>query len=656
MNKIKTITGRLRRVLEKRPVLFLAVLSPVLNCIIEILGRRSVVSLVVYVATKPHMFIFNSSIILSTFLPALMVKRREFAVLAVSLLWTVCGAVNCGLMAYRASPFTAHDIFMIGFGLRIADVYLARPVVILVLLAVIALVAGIVVAFIKLPKYGERPKLKRALRAVPFIVIIAVLFNVFLDAWFPGAGNLIEAYDNFGFAYCFANSLISSGIDLPENYSEETVSALLASLEPGKPEPERKPNIIFIQLESFFDPAEIIGLNLSENPVPVFTSLKENFPTGRLIVPVFGGGTANTEFEVLTGMDAGHFGMGEYPYDSVLGETGCESAARDLKSLGYTAHALHNHAGTFYLRSIVYSNLGFDSFIPIEYMKNVDYTPTGWAKDEVLLNYITGSLNATSTPDFVFAVTVQCHGKYPKDFDGAPFTAVECDELFYLETGSFEYLLMQLNETDSFIGRLTDELSVIGEDTVVVLYGDHLPALELPAEQLVSGSLYTTEYVIWSNFGLEAENKDLDSSGLSAYVLGLLGIDGGVITRLRQSEAYDGAGMDEALKLLEYDILYGERYMEADGELYAPSELKMGLDEITINKAYAEDGFSYVSGGNFTTFSVIYVNGQRKETEYLNDGLLCTPYVFVEGDTVTVCQTGRDKVVLSSTSEYTYIQ
>lgn len=93
-----------------------------------------------------------------------------------------------------------------------------------------------------------------------------------------------------------------------------------------------------MQLESFLDPANITSVTCSENPVPVFTRLKEECSTGLLHVPMIGGGTANVEFEVITGMNLGDFGTGEYPYSTILKSETCETIAYDLRNMGYTAH------------------------------------------------------------------------------------------------------------------------------------------------------------------------------------------------------------------------------------------------------------------------------------------------------------------------------
>lgn len=105
---------------------------------------------------------------------------------------------------------------------------------------------------------------------------------------------------------------------------------------------------------------------------------------------------------MLTGMNIDDFGIGEYPYKTVLKEKTCESLAYNLKSYGYKAYAVHDHEGSFYERNLVYPNLGFDVFDSVEYMWPEDYTAMEWSKDSVLTGEIEKALSATAGKRFRF--------------------------------------------------------------------------------------------------------------------------------------------------------------------------------------------------------------------------------------------------------------
>ncbi len=348
--------------------------------------------------------------------------------------------------------------------------------------------------------------------------------------------------------------------------------------EPVQESPAEMPNIVMVQLESFFDVHRLKGAEFSENPIPVFTALQNELGSSFLVVPTIGAGTVNTEFEILTGMSLDFFGAGEYPYKTVLQDQTCESICYNLKELGYSAHAIHNHEGTFYDRDLVFANLGFDTFTPAEYMVNLERNEIGWAKDKVLTEEIFNAMNSTDGQDFVYAISVQPHGKYPDEMitEQGNIDVMGWEELEEAEKEeAFEYYLSQIHETDAFIGELTAALEACEEPALLVIYGDHLPNIGLSDEDLIDGNCLQTEYIIWNNFGLETETKDLSAYQLTAYIQELLDMNQGVLTRFHQTAAED-PGYQEELQLLQYDMLYGDKEVYGGQNPFPTTELKMG--------------------------------------------------------------------------------
>ena len=131
---------------------------------------------------------------------------------------------------------------------------------------------------------------------------------------------------------------------------------------------KERPNIIFLQLESLFDPQLLKDVEFSGTVLPKLEWLYKSYPSGFLSVPSVGAGTANTEFEIISGMNLDDFGPGEYPYKTKLKNQVCESAATAFSAFGYGTHAIHNNGGNFYSRAKVFNNIGFDSFTSKEFM------------------------------------------------------------------------------------------------------------------------------------------------------------------------------------------------------------------------------------------------------------------------------------------------
>lgn len=430
---------------------------------------------------------------------------------------------------------------------------------------------------------------------------------------------------------------------------------------PGEKETDGDyPNIICILLESFIDPEQIRFLELSDEVVPNFHSLLENYTSGYLEVPVVGAGTANTEFEILTGMGMQFFGVGEYPYKTILKRTNCESIASDLHELGYGTHVVHNNGGNFYSRANAFSMMGFDTFTSKELMDIQEYTPTGaWPTDDILIGEVEKSLDYTpDAPDFVYTITVEGHGDYPKEKvlenPAIQVSGVEDEGMRY----AWEYYVNQIHEVDDFIGKLIEMLEARDEKTVVIMFGDHLPTMGLEDTDMVSGSVFNTQYATWNNFGMKKQDKDMTSYQMLADLLDDLGIHTGTMFTFQQNRyKYDTEeAYQEAMELLQYDILYGDHYVYGGENPYPASDLIMGTEEVEIRQIMEREDRYYISGSNFTKWSKVFINDEKVRTRYISSRLLCIDQdKMPEGsNTVVVNQMGSSDTIFRSSNQVTY--
>ena len=531
----------------------------VINLALECLSRRSLGDGLHYMVTRPWQFFYDSLIILFTLSLSLLFRKRSFCFLLFAAVWIGLGLANCILLGFRATPLTAPDIWLLSSVRDIIEIYMSQPVLILLMLGIAALIGVIVLLWLRAKK--TRPSYYFAAVQVLLCGVILAGFTVAflrsgtLASHFP---NLPDAYDSNGFAYCFSASAVTQGISEPDGYSQEAIDVLLSEQDDLPDDRVRTPNFIFVQLESFFDANYLKDLTYGENPVPNFERLKETCSSGLFYVPSIGAGTANTEFEVLSGMNLDHFGVGEYPYKTVVKNRTCESMAYALQSAGYSTHAIHNNNATFYSRDRVYANFGFETFTSLEYMHDVERNPLGWAKDSVLTEEILKALCSTEGRDLVFTVSVQPHGKYPTEpLKGARTIMVTGEEVESRRAG-LEYYLYQLKQTDAFVARLVRRLSTFSEPTVVVFYGDHLPSFGITQDELSCGTVQSTEYVIWTNFHAKKTDRDVQAYQLAAMVLDRFGVHDGTILRYHQSHGYDETGSEtfqNGLCMLEYDCL-----------------------------------------------------------------------------------------------------
>ena len=618
----------------------------VLYFVIEAICRHSFTEAWTYMTTKPLVFAYNAAFIFTTMLLVYLFRKRIFWRIFIGGFWLFLGIVNGVLLLNRVTPFTGPDVKNLTDGLSIAKKYLSQTEMTIggILLGVAVLI--LLIILIKSPKY--RGKLKYKVN-IPLILVGVLAFGGItqlalekrvLSNYF---GNIAIAYEDYGYPYCLATTIFNTGISAPRDYSESEIKKIENS-EENLPETKSgtHPNILFLQLESFFDPTLVNYLNLSEDPIPTFRKLMKEYSSGYYKVPSVGAGTANTEFESITGMSLHYFGPGEYPYKSILKETTCESAPYVLDNLGYTSHALHNNEANFYGRRSIFPNLGFDTFTSAEYMKDENQkNPLGWTKDSVLTDEIIKCLDSTEGPDYVYTISVQGHGDYPSEpilenpditVSGAP-----TDEL----NNKWEYYVNQIHEMDEFVKELTDALADYPEDVVLVMYGDHLPTMGLTVEDVKNKYLFQTEYVMWDNFGLKKKKENLAAYQMAAEVMDRVGIHEGNIFKYHQARK-NTKNYQVDLETLQYDLLYGKQYSYDGVNPFERTKMRMGIYDATLDSlelVSEQDHTYYVLGTNFTPSSQVKINGDWYDTVYVNPTkLIITGKELGDFDRISVVQ------------------
>ncbi|MBP3488714.1 MAG: LTA synthase family protein [Roseburia sp.] len=655
--------------LNKYSLIFHFLLACLLIFIVEMISRRDVLSAVTFISNHTLAFLYNAFIIFASLSLVYLTKYRAQMRVLISGAWVFLGTINGLILSNRVTPFSYTDLKCISdlFAMQNTNYFTAEEATIVVGV-VVSFFVFLALFFVKGPKYqGTR-------HTVLVPVSIATLLLVGLPITTQAAqssnilasyfSNIAQGYSDYGFVYGFSTSVVGRGMNKPEDYSEETIDAINTLVDSASQTTVtaagKQPNIICVLLESFCDPYEVNFLNMSEDPIPNFHNLEANYSTGYLTVPVVGAGTANTEFEVLSGMSMQYFGTGEYPYKTILKQTDCESIASDLDKIGYGTHVVHNNTATFYSRNNAFSMMGFDSFTSKELMNITQYTPNGnWPTDDVLVQETVKAMNATEDQsDFVYTITVEGHGDYPSEkilenpaitVTGAPDEA---------SNNQWEYYVNMIHEVDDFIGDLITAVDRRGEDTIIVFFGDHLPTMGLTDEDMKSGDIFKTKYVTWNNMGLAKEDADIAAYQLLAQVTDQVGIHEGTIFRYHQTQSESETYLS-GLENLQYDLLYGKRYTYDGEDLYPASELVMDVEDVTIASARknTSNNTLTVYGSNFTKNTKIFVNGTKVPTTYLTSGLITTSLDNVKnGDVITVNILGSKSILLrAGVGEVIYI-
>ncbi len=332
----------------------------------------------------------------------------------------------------------------------------------------------------------------------------------------------------------------------------------------------KRPNIIFVLWESFADEAFLSQyLDLTEPLMPFYQQLEKSGQTGRLYVPKLGGGTSETEFEVLTGLRSKYainpYSMGLPPINSL---------ASTLRAKGYASTAIHWYSGVYYNR---YKNLrmeGFDAFYTTDTTTKAFQRTGMFTSDAEHFRSIMEQLRTSEGRDFVFCLTMQNHGGYAyDDFRKAYGANVPFSNQLSAESelivSNYCWLLRQSDDAlRAFIG----ELERFDEPVLLVLFGDHIPPFGADVfEELgitAQGDAgHLTPYLIWSNAEALRGQRDMYAYQLGAYALTLAGLNDdpflSYVERLREGGVEEDARYD----LLSYDALFGRQYAYREGGL-----------------------------------------------------------------------------------------
>lgn len=643
-------------------LIFHALLACIINFVIEAISRHSVVAAWDYMTGTPMVFLYNAFMIFVTFSIVYLFKRRIFVRMIIGAIWVILGIANGYILLKRVTPFNAQDLKIAGDGIALINNYCNGFEVVVIAVGAVALLIWLISMWRRGGQYAGKI---HHIAALIGIIVCGVLYtfvtNIAIDKRVVSTyfGNIAFAYEDYGLPYCFSASLFNTGISEPNGYTKKAMAKIDKDGELNQTATSRSsdelPNIIVVQLESYFDVANAEFFTTSEDACPNLHNLYQNYSNGYFKVPSVGAGTANTEFEVLTGMNLRYFGPGEYPYKTYSKKHPTESAVTALASLGYGTHALHDNTGNFYSRANVFNNMGFDTFTSKEFMNVLQTTENGWAKDEILTHHIMEAMDTTKQEDFVFTVSVQGHGNYPEtQVIENPKIKVEGIEDEALKN-KWEYYVNQVYEMDQFVGDLIKAVEERNEPSVVVFYGDHLPTMGLKAEDLKSRYLYNTNYVIWDNIGLQKHDKNIPAYQLMSEVLNRLDIHSGTVFNYHQQRKGTKNYLSD-LELLQYDILYGKQYVYNGKAPITEGHMVMGIRNVSLSSIVPQLNSGYsLYGENFTKYSRVYVNGEKQKSSFLNNTRInLSETELKDGDVIQVGQVGSSDTIFRMSDKYTY--
>lgn len=625
----------------------------------EFLLRGSFEDVITLIKEKPGVVLANYLLILMLTSIFFLVKRK-YMVYFISFMVILGVAITTFfLMKVRGIPLTFSDLYSIGEAMEIADKYINKTMIIIAAICLAFLIA-VAVFLYKLDCDTKRFKL------INFVLIFIVSIGFFSTVRSQQSKNIMQfkrwdipaSYKCNGLTYSTVESCVKYIRKKPNDYSQAKIQEIKDKVDKAEASDNRtlnnkKPNILFVQLEAFMDPTEVKGIKYSEDPIPNFRKLTQTFTHGMASAPTTGGGTVRTEFEVMTGNNIDYLTPGEIPYNTILKSKYYNSVATTLKSEGYKAHAVHNFQGNFYGRNNAYAKLGFDDFTSKEYMSNYELNEREWVKDVILTKYIEKALDSTKDSDLVYTVSVQGHSSYPTDAENYDFPIKVSGTLDQKVLNQMYYYVNQIKGTDDFIGELVDMVNKRDEDTIILFYSDHMPKLKIFEDDDFYLDKYKAPFAFYANFDIEKYDIDeIESYELSSLMFKEAGLKYGPMERFN-TYMKDDPEFSKMQDLIEYDVLFGKSYYINDDEKAKKNTLKMGVEDIVINNIETKGNKMIIHGENFTTNSRVYLNDKQVDKKFIDENTLEVDKID-NLDTISIKQIGRNSVVLSSTQDFKY--
>jgi len=286
----------------------------------------------------------------------------------------------------------------------------------------------------------------------------------------PIVWDQTENYNHNGFTLAFALNLPMADVKSPAGYGPGAIDAMPARNYGYLSGPRQKPDVIMLMSESLWDPTRLSKLAFTPDPMPTIRARQ----SGYVFSPEFGGMTANVEFEALTGFSNAFLPYGSIPYQQYVRRP-MPSLATFFRGEGYMARALHPFSGWFWNRNEVYKAFGFEEFHTQETLPPMDKRGM-FAADDSLMKEIMREGDAAERPFFFFAVTLQGHGPYEAD-RYAENTVNIGGDLSDDDRAALSTYAQGVREADDSLKMLVDWAEKRDRETIIVLWGDHLPPL-----------------------------------------------------------------------------------------------------------------------------------------------------------------------------------
>ena len=525
------------KLLKFYPVI-MTIVGIVLSFVILELFNENSLGAIISIEWKRLLLNFLIITALYAFIYALT-NRLKITMIINSIIFYVLGLIQYTVVCFRGTPFTPIDILSAKTGLAVAGGYEFSVNMYLIIGTLLFILLIILITKIKTkPHKSIRNKIIRILLLIYVIVLAIFISTTDVKTTFELRNDLWSQTDEYkenGFISSFTKRITDLIPKEPSGYSKEKITKTLETIKKdNKKEEENKdtPNVIVIMNEAFSDLAVNGDFETTEDYMPYYRSLKENTIKGNAYTSVFGGTTANSEWEFLTNNTMFYLEAGHVPYQQYI-HSDAYSLVSVLKDAGYTTKALHPYYKNGYRRDYVYPFFGFDTFDTMETLPKIKTLKgRGYASDKYTYNQIIKQFEKKDDDEklFSFTVTMQNHGGYNDKNYKPNITLTEYDDPV-----ANEYLSL-IKKSDEALEYITNYFADYDEDVILLMFGDHQPSNADMTDEFINRDTidpekynitkFITPFIIWANYDIDEEEIEAISLNyLSVLLLDEAGIN-----------------------------------------------------------------------------------------------------------------------------------
>lgn len=664
---------------------FLALLS-------EYIFRNKLIAAFIWIYSSPVSFLTNLLIVFTLILLLTSFFNNYRISISITCALTILfSLVNRVKIGFRGIPFVPKDLYLNSEIFTILNVVLTSKLIQLVIISLIS-ISFLIFLIMNLPRFKFQIKERLVLLMISMTLMLGFINTNILNNISLNNDN-INCKDN-GFILFFVSNINDTPKKLSFEYIANTIKHSNENRVNYANSNKVKPNIIIIMNEAFWDPNEMKGIQFSKTPTPNINKLKETSLYGHLESPTFGGGTANTEFELLTGNSIHFFNPGYMVYPNEIKKP-IIALPSILKNQGYLTKAVHPFKNWYWNRRDVYKQMGFDEYISEEYL--IDPTYKGFfISDEYVTDMIIKEIEKADDPLFLFAVTMQNHGPYNDNrYDGYAKDIevsgnVSAESIKILETYT-----QGVYDADKSLGKLIDYCSNTSKPTIVLFFGDHLPVLGKDYKVYretgyLSDNTTTNDndikltsvpFILWSNYNnISKDIGLLNVSFMGPYLLDFAKLEmpnyfkflqsfSKEIPVISRTFAIDKKGTvvsssderyiyyNEDYMLVQRDIVYGDKVFEGDYNNWIVDKnpnYNSKLNRISIEKVILGEKNATIIGNNFYPNCSLLVNNKSHDFDYINSNEIHIKRKYIKaGSILKITLLDSRKNILAESDSYT---